>query len=195
MKHMENTRQMRFKKHSDNKYVDIITGEIVDYEAAIKILDKENNETKIFNELIQSEKEIIKKENGWVDPKEKYTFNWNNNKNNPKFFYKGYKEFQKKQIKNLNITEIGLLTILSMYLESQTNKVCVNGVSPTNKQIQNLSGLGETTIKKSLSSLKDRNLIVTIGRGTGREIYVNPYWSFDGNTISNNTLNLFNINK
>ena len=168
-------------------------GEIVDYNAAIKILETENETILTSKDLNRSEKELLLKSNGWVDPKENFTFNWNKNKGNAKFFYKGYKTFQKEVIMDLNMNELGLMTILSMYLESQTNKVIINCESPTNEVLETLTKLGETTVKKTLSSLKNKNLIVTKGRGTGREIYLNPYWAFDGNNISNETLELFNI--
>lgn len=179
----------RFKKIKLGGYVDTITGEILRYEQVIQILKEEKRKT---SSLIDCELEQIQIENGIFQKKDTHRFNWNNTRGNPTFFYKGYKMFQKEVSENMSLNEIGLLTVLTMNLETETNRVVIGGKLPSNKKLCDITGVSNKTLKNILASLRSKKLIATKGRGLGREIYVNPYWAFDGKDISKKTLDLFN---
>ena len=171
----------------DTRLVNTETGEFFD-----NYNDFKNSQDKNIKD-IKNETQFVKQTFGIKDKKDTHQFNWNNNKGNPTYFTKNYKTYQKECIKNMNMNEIGLMTILSNYLESETNRVLVNKSNPSNKTLADISNLGISTLKKTLANLKDNNLIYTIGNGLGREIYINPNWAFDGKDIEKKTLDFFNI--
>lgn len=180
----------RFKKTKLGGYVDTITGEILHYEQVIQILKEEKRKT---SNLIDCELEQIQIENGDFQKKDTHRFSWNNNSGNPTLFVKSYKMFGREVKKNMSINEKALTFTLIDYLETETNRVIIDGDNPTNKQIGDLVGLKNTAVSNTISSLKKKNIIQTKGRGKGRQIYINPLLVFDGKHVEMETLKLFNL--
>lgn len=142
---------------------------------------------------IRNETQFVKQTFGVQDKKDTHYLGWNNNKGNPTYFTKNYKTYQRELMKDMDIFEMGMMSILSTYSESESNKVVIDKTSPTNKILEDLSGLGTRKTKEVISSLKNKNLVATIGNGRAREIYINPFWSFDGKNIEKKTLDIFGI--
>lgn len=121
----------------------------------------------------------------------KYKMNWGNNKNAPMLFCKEYKVFKREVYKNMSLQEIGLMSVFSSYLEQGSNKVIIDGESPTNKKLGEIVNLSAKSVSIIISNLKNKNLIHTQGSGMGREIFVNPMYSFNGRHLDIKTYNLF----
>lgn len=185
---------MEDKKHfmsiDNSEYVENSTGEIISYKDAIKVLlDKKQS----IQSDIDKEIRKIKKDNDVLERKDTHFFNWNN-KGNPTLFVKKYKVFSREVSKMLSINEKAMLFVLSDYIETETNQIVIKGSRyPSNKVIGELVGLKNTATSNTISSLKDKGILATRGKGKEREIFLNPFLAFDGKDISRETLKMFNM--
>lgn len=170
-----------------DKIINTETGEFCNTYSEFKDLQNQN-----ISEL-KNETHFIKKTLGVQDKKDTHYLGWNNNKGNPTYFTKSYKTFGREVKKTMTMNENALLFVLSDYLESETNRVVIDNKNPSNKVLAEIMGTSAVTISRTISSLKDKNLIQSVGSGLGRETYINPLLMFDGKDIKTTTLKLFGI--
>lgn len=153
----------------NNKLVDSRTGEIIDdMTAIVKYHD-------ITSELERNPNRLF------------YFNNWlKGNK-----FSKLYQIKMRGYTNTISLQGNGLLFILMLYLKPGSNIVMIENKNPTNQQLADLTDIGSEKIRKLIAELAKVNLIKTIGSGSKREIFVNPYLCFNGKNLLKPTLKLF----
>ena len=178
---MEIVRERRYEVLDNESVVDTFEGEVISFQEF-------NQRIKAEQDLIESEARIVREKKNKLDG---IVQNWNQ-KGRPTMFSKNYEVYQKMMMENMSLLEIGLMNILSINIEYITNEVLLNGNPPTNDDLLKITGVGTGTLKGLLKSLEDKNLICRTGRGSGRRIYVSPYWAIKGKNISSEVVDMFN---
>lgn len=117
-------------------------------------------------------------------------YSWKKNS----WFIKIYRTEMRKYKKDVKLSSNAGLVLLYLqdYIEHKTNRITTtDGNSLTNKEMQDLTGLGRDSMQKALNELEEKMFIVRVGKKRAREIYFNPYLMCSGNIISKDTLSLF----
>jgi len=163
--------------------INIHTGEVIEDNELLKSLLKE------YNKNTREIKATIKNKGDIKDLKDVTVFNFNNKKRFIKLFVVESREIM--DIKNLHKNSLLLFYALIPHLQWYTNKIKIQGASPTNDTLIELTNLNKNTLPKALKELSDKGIIKRIGNGANREIYFNPYIAFNGQHINKNTYDLF----
>lgn len=173
----------------NNIAIHIETGEIYDSKSTTQIiymLDEKKKKDKILKAKEKELKEII----GIEDKKDTFQFNWKENSN----FIKVYRTEKREYFKTIKMSASSGLVIsyIMDYIEYETNRIAKTEKSTfTNKELEELTGLSDKTLKNALNELEELLIIARTGQRQSREIYFNPYLACSGNEILKTTIELF----
>ena len=170
----------------NSQAIDTETGEILDRNS-IKEVTKLLAEKKDIDEVDRAKEKELKK---MVGLDEKRRFNWKSNSIFIKIYRTEIQEYSK--VKKPNSDEGLLLFYFMQRIEYETNRIAKpSKESFTNKELQELTGLGRDKLAKALNQLEEKLYIKRTGKGKAREIYFNPYLSCSGNEVLKTTVELF----
>ncbi|CAK7015558.1 hypothetical protein [Tissierella sp.] len=174
---------------ANNIVYDKSTGEIIDDKLVIEkaITEQEKQERKD-----KAKKRELNRTLGKVDKRETHDLNWKSGKKVQ--FIKIYRTEKREYIKTIRLSPEGglFLFCIDNYIEMETNRIAKpDGSNFTNKELQELTGLGRDKLKNVLNELEEKLFIIREGQRQAREIYYNPYLSCAGNELLLSTKKMF----
>lgn len=178
--------RFEFNEHR-KELIDTVTGEIYTEKRDVERILCQLKAEKQINKSIEYR---MRETWGLETELQKYQLNWKEDSH----FIKIYRTEMRGHKNNTKLSNSAglLLLYIQDYIEYKTNKICKpNKESFTNKELQDLTGLGRDTIITSLNELEEALFIIRVGKGKAREIYFNPYLASAGNEVAKETLDLF----
>jgi hypothetical protein len=171
----------------NKKIIDLETGEIFtdkdEIEELLNVLKKDK-------EVNRNIERTIRHVWGIKTKTDEYFLSWKKNS----WFVKIYRTEMRKYLKTVNLSpHAGLLLIhIQHYIEHRTNKVVTpNNTNFTNKELQEMTGMGRDKLRDSLNELEEKLFIIRKGNGSAREIFFNPYLMCSGNEVLKDVIDLF----
>ena len=97
-----------------------------------------------------------------------------------------------ENLPKMSLQEKGFLLFTCQNLKKYDNSLYLNSSDYiSNSDIAKQLSISESTLKRIMKSLNNKQLIKTIGRGRNRKIYINPIIAINGNGTRLKTLQLF----
>ncbi len=93
----------------------------------------------------------------------------------------------------LNNNEKLVFYVLRDFAQYPTNCIVIKDSIPTMKELEPIIGLNEKTIRNSLKSLQEKNLVKLKQYGHRKSIYINPEYYATGKDLDIEILHMFNL--
>jgi len=193
-----------FKEMIGGTFVKLSTGEMFTRSEVLKYVQRK---MEIFNSEAMHENNMVIRDVYGIEPSQRIINNKSKTPvrsktiNKSKYLKDDKSEFnivhrnRIKEIDDMDLTKNEKLVyyIIRNYVDHPYNNIVINGIIPTFKDLEPLVSLTERSIRESLKTLEEKNLLKLKQAGHRKSIYINPAYYATGKELSIDTLKMFGL--